>query len=107
MADPPTASTSPYPFPGPTTSQAPTWLQDGGAWVERTNSSQNSWSSVASSSSGQNLVAVFPNSAIYTSTTYGLGWTSQNVPYGTWYDVTSCSSGQYLLAASWSTYLAR
>ncbi|MBX7212204.1 MAG: hypothetical protein K1X78_28110 [Verrucomicrobiaceae bacterium] len=66
------------------------------AWIAR--DSARNWSSIASSSDGQRLVAVVSGGQIYTSDTYGVTWTPRDSSR-TWVDVASSSDGAKLVAA--------
>ena len=63
--------------------------------------SSGQWHGVASSASGQYLVAVSSTgSGIWTSSNYGASWVNEGNSAPTWYAVTSSSSGQYMVAVT-------
>jgi photosystem II stability/assembly factor-like uncharacterized protein len=72
----------------------------GSIWVKTTAPTEY-WYSVASSSSGQYLVAVCNGGPIYTSSNYGSDWTETTAPSDeNWWSVASSSSGQFLVAVA-------
>jgi hypothetical protein len=69
----------------------------------------NGWATVASSADGSKLVAAsgvaflppHPDyGGIYTSTNFGMTWTSNNVPFAQWQRVASSADGTKLIAAA-------
>jgi hypothetical protein len=83
-----------------------TSADSGVTWIDRTPTGpahDASWTSVASDSSGMNLVAV--GSGIWTSADAGLTWTEQRSPSGLssldiWVSVASDATGKHLTAAT-------
>jgi hypothetical protein len=79
----------------------------GMTWIDRTLTGpahNATWNSVASDSSGMNLVAV--GAGIWTSADAGLTWTQQTAPSGTsssdlWSSVASDATGTHLIAATY------
>jgi len=71
----------------------------GGLWVEQTDSGSRNWFSIASSSSGENLVAVVNNGYIYTSSNAGTNWT-QRYQIKNYTSVASTSDGSKLIAVT-------
>jgi hypothetical protein len=84
-----------------------TSTDSGVTWIDRTPTGpvhNASWTSVASDSSGMNLVAV--GSDIWTSADAGLTWTEQTAPSGVsssdfWVSVASDATGKRLIAATY------
>ena len=86
----------------------PTVLADGiYTWSNETSGTSLhnlGWESIASSSTGKNLVAVVAGGDIYTSSNYGISWTDvttllSSLHNKNWITVTSNATGQYLTAA--------
>jgi hypothetical protein len=69
----------------------------GADWI-KSSAPDNSWMSIASSSSGQYLVSVVDTGGIYTSNNYGEDWVLNSAPINSWASVTSSSTGDYLTA---------
>jgi hypothetical protein len=81
----------------------------GFAWMPSDAPTNNVWESVASSADGSKMVAasatafVITNTGVggvYTSTDFGMTWTSNNVPAANWYGVASSADGTKLVAVS-------
>jgi fibro-slime domain-containing protein len=74
------------------------------AWTDRTALIVQSWSAVASDSTGQHLVAVASKGDIWTSSDSGATWTDRTASTGAsglaWTAVASDASGQHLVAAA-------
>jgi len=69
------------------------------SWTEQTGSEILRWSSIASSSDGQFVVACVDYEYIYTSTNYGVDWTPRMTDEKRhWYSVASSSDGTKLVA---------
>ena len=74
------------------------------AWVIRTNSTQESWTGIASDSTGTKLCACTSNNYIYTSTNSGLTWTpNTNYAKYYWTGIASDSTGTNLCAINIGT----
>jgi hypothetical protein len=59
------------------------------------------WRSISLSSTGQYQSAIVNNGNIYTSTNYGVTWTSRNSARN-WYSISVSSTGQYQSAVVWN-----
>jgi len=73
-------------------------LPAGKNWTNQTGSTSTTWRSLASSSTGINLVGAAFNGLLYTSTNAGQTWQSRNTS-GPWISVASSADGTRLAAA--------
>jgi|688.fasta_scaffold92441_6 photosystem II stability/assembly factor-like uncharacterized protein len=71
------------------------------AWVQRLTDANRSWSAVASSADGVNLVAAFTSGYIYTSSDSGATWTERTSAGNRYWQCLACSAnGSVIIAGS-------
>jgi hypothetical protein len=87
-------------------------MDSGLTWTLTGAPTNNSWATVASSADGSKLVAAsgfafipaLSYGGVYTSTNFGMSWTSNNVPAAQWTSVASSADGTRLVAACIDLY---
>ena len=85
---------------------APTTIDPGATWTERTSAGSRSWRGVASSSDGTKLVAIVYGGYIYTSTDSGVTWTARTSAGSRhWRWLASSSDGTKLVATVYGGYI--
>jgi hypothetical protein len=80
-------------------------IDSGAQWVTNTSASgapAGEWYSVASSASGSTMAAVNYGGYIYTSSSYGAGWTQTSAPKTNWTAIASSSDGTKLAAVAFN-----